>query len=295
MDHIVFLSKIFDYVRVVDPDERHVDYAVGDDHFHVISHGNCYDVWQRKKVCDNCISIRAVQENKTKVKFEMTSGRTFLVIAAPYDDDGKRKSVELIKDVTENNIFDFFDSLEQREYSEIIEDLNQYIITDELTQVFNKRFVQEHLPIDIKNAYFEKTSLSIVMADIDFFKDINDNYGHVSGDEILAGLGLLFKKSIRGADDWVARYGGEEFIFVFKGLNTEVLIGLCERIRLSVENHVFLIKDESIKLTISLGGLILEEAILEDDKTLIDQADQLLYKAKNSGRNKSVVEQYKKE
>lgn len=292
MDYLSLLGKIFDYVRIVNPTEKDVEYAIGDDKFHLITHSNCYDVWQRRKVCDNCISIRAINENKTIVKFEVNAGRTFIVIAAPYDMNGTLKAVELVKDVTENNIFDVFTQSENTNYSEIISDLNQYIITDELTQIYNKRFVHEHLPIDIKNAYFENKSLCIVMADIDHFKLVNDTYGHPNGDIILEHLGGIFKSSIRGDLDWVARYGGEEFLFVFRGLDEKGLQALCDRIRCSVEDYKFYLNDELINITISMGGIVIEAVGNIDEKVYLTRADQLLYQAKELGRNRCEIEKF---
>lgn len=289
MDLLNILGDIFDFVRIVDPDDKKVEYVHGDKNFHIITHNQCYQHWIHSKVCDNCISLRALNENRSIVKFEVEQARTYMVIAAPIEYQGRKRAIELIKDVTENNIFEVFSKTDSEDYLKLIDDLNQYVITDELTQVYNKRFVMEHLPVDIRAAFFDRESIALVMADIDRFKYVNDTYGHVTGDEILKILGQVFKDNIRGKNDWVARYGGEEFLFVFRNTNMKALKAICERIRLAVEAHEFIIDDLTIRITISLGG-VLEGQIKEvDEKILIELADQALYKAKSEGRNRTVL------
>ena len=289
MNTLEVLEKIFDVVRIIDPVSKKVEYNNGNTFFGNINHDKCFNHWQRNTACDNCVSIRATKEMRTVVKLEMINGKTFIVIASAYEHEGQTKAIELIKDITENNIFEIFNGFDPKEYNKLIDSLNEFVITDELTQVYNKRYVLEHLPVDLRNAYFSKESIAIIMADIDDFKLINDTYGHLFGDDVLHDLGRLFKKNLRGKDDWVARYGGEEFIFCVKGLDGDSLWNLCERIRLLVADSKFESEGVSVKFTISLGAILVSEVKEIDERKYINIADKQLYIAKQSGKNKCVI------
>jgi diguanylate cyclase (GGDEF)-like protein len=280
LENLDLLKSIFDYVRVVDPSNKTVSISNGPEYFHTVAHGECYGFWNKNKVCDNCISLRSIKEDRSIVKFEIESGKVYLIIASPILIDGHIRAIELIKNVTENDIFSTVNNLKDVDYSELIETLNLSIVTDELTGLFNKRYIHEHLPYDIKQASFRGNSIAIAIADIDHFKKINDTYGHVIGDEVLKEIGSLLKYNIRNHDDWVARYGGEEFILVFKNIGQSHFEYLINRIRKTIEDHIFIEDDLKIQFTISMGGVYINEFEDVDYKKYISQADQLLYKAK---------------
>jgi len=152
LENFDLLKSIFDYVRIVDPSSKTIFLSDGPEHFHTVSHNKCYDFWNKNKVCDNCISLRAIKENRSIVKFEFESGKVYLVIAAPIFIEGHLQAIELIKDVSENNIFSTVSNVQTIDYNKLIARLNLSIVTDELTGLFNKRYIHEHLPYDIKQS-----------------------------------------------------------------------------------------------------------------------------------------------
>ncbi|MGV2644872.1 diguanylate cyclase, partial [Clostridium perfringens] len=117
----------------------------------------------------------------------------------------------------------------------------------------------ERLPIDILKSASQKSPLSIIIADIDFFKSINSNYGHLAGDYILFEFASLIKNSIRKDSDWVARYGGEEFIIVLDNTDSNTAFEISEKIRKKVEEKVFEYEDNKINITSSFGIYTLDE------------------------------------
>ena len=157
-------------------------------------------------------------------------------------------------------------------------------IKDYLTGLYNRYYLIEYLKTKLEEVKKESYSLCIAMIDIDFFKKINDTYGHLVGDEVLKGLANLLRNSLR-KQDIVARYGGEEFLVVMPFASIEHACRRIEEIRKKVASFQFA---NGIKITISAG---VSEYKLDDDiESLIKRADENLYLAKETGRNKVVCD-----
>ena len=155
--------------------------------------------------------------------------------------------------------------------------------TDNLTKVYNREFMKEFLPKTIEEAKRYNFPLSISIIDIDFFKKINDTYGHLTGDCILKELSTLMKENFRGSDT-IIRYGGEEFLIVMPFTNLKDAYIKMENFRKTLQKYLFCGK-QKLHLTISAGVAQLEN---EDISGFIQKADEKLYEAKKSGRNKVV-------
>ncbi|HHF0581033.1 TPA: GGDEF domain-containing protein [Legionella anisa] len=160
------------------------------------------------------------------------------------------------------------------------------INTDTLTKIANRNFYN----ISIQKAYsrWQTTGVNIVLAlaDIDHFKNINDKYGHLTGDKVLMKIASIFQDSMRSID-FLARYGGEEFVVIFEGLSLEQSKEKLENLRLEIENFHFLFRGNRVPVTVSFG---LTNIIQGDDTdSLFTRADEALYKAKNNGRNQIVA------
>lgn len=291
MIELQHLEEIFDFVRIVDPNKNTITYAKGPSNFQFITHSKCYELWKRNKVCDNCISIQAVQENRKITKIELVSGRIYFVIAMPYLFSNEVCALELIIEAHDINLGEIGDNLTIDDYTKVIDRLNEFAITDELTGLFNKRYVIEH----INHRHHDDTiesNVGVIMADIDHFKHINDRFGHPIGDKVLKDIGTIIKHAIRNESDWAARYGGEEFLLVLRNIHEELLFNTCERIRLAIGEHVFSYGDITFQLTISMGAIFIDSyshGMLPD---YIDLADQNLYFAKNKGRNQTQMTVY---
>jgi two-component system cell cycle response regulator len=278
--------KLYDVLRVVDPIKKKT-LILKDDNVQELD-GTCYGFWRKEEFCGNCISMRSYIENDTFVKIENSEGKIFLVIATPIIIDNKRYIVEILKDLSESGKTLTKTSTNENFIEHILSELNEKIIKDELTKIYNRRYINERLPVDIDNSIEKQCPLSVIMADIDFFKDVNDNYGYLIGDKILIDFAKLIQSSIRKNTDWVGRYGGEEFLIVLNNTDLENAYKISEKIRKLVEDKIFEYEEKKVKITSSFGvcGLINNKVNMEE---LIQIADKNLYQAKNNGRNKTIV------
>lgn len=153
-------------------------------------------------------------------------------------------------------------------------------ITDGLTGLYNHRYVTEALDRSMRNAIENETPLSIMMMDIDNFKSINDNYGHVAGDDVLVDIAKVLTGNMRG-DDIIGRYGGEEFLVVMPNVDIVGAEFTAERIRTLIEKIT--IGEIGGKVTVSIG---VKELCGESYSEFINEADKLLYQAKRNGKNR---------
>ena len=171
------------------------------------------------------------------------------------------------------------------------QELREKTITDPLTGVYNRRHFFEYLEKTVEHARRNrKKRFSIALLDIDHFKDINDSMGHLAGDYILKQIADYLKKSIRPYD-LLARYGGEEFIILFKDCGKQESCDILTRIKDAVERTEYRFQNNPVHTTFSSGISEIDELDPgEDSERLVGMADERLYLAKQSGRNKIVID-----
>jgi len=165
------------------------------------------------------------------------------------------------------------------------EELFKMAIIDPLTGAHNKRYFEGRIQEDFSYAMRNNVPLSLVMFDIDHFKRINDTYGHPAGDYVLTQVSAVAKSVIR-IEDTLVRYGGEEFVILLKGASLSGALAVAERLRKNIEDHAFHFDAQNISVTASVGVATFAERNFTDWQNLLKLADTLLYKSKNSGRNR---------
>jgi diguanylate cyclase (GGDEF)-like protein len=163
--------------------------------------------------------------------------------------------------------------------------LKEMAFKDGLTGLFNHAVLMELFEKEVNKQERNKRSISFMMLDIDFFKKVNDTYGHLAGDMIIKQVADIIKNSVRDSDI-VGRYGGEEFGVVLSETNAQEAGQVSERIRQTVENNSFDIGTEKVKITLSIGIYTKDYAEALGYKEVIKRADEALYKAKQNGRNR---------
>lgn len=164
------------------------------------------------------------------------------------------------------------------------EEIYRMTIIDGLTQIYNKRYLYEALERELIRGRRHERELCILMFDIDHFKRINDVHGHLAGDYVLKEVARVVQGRIR-RDEVFARYGGEEFAIILPETPLSGAVALAETLRQKVADYSFVFQADSIKVTVSLGAALMEEG----DRTaehIIKRADEKLYQAKRTGRNR---------
>jgi two-component system, cell cycle response regulator len=159
---------------------------------------------------------------------------------------------------------------------------------DGLTNLYNHRFFHEYLNRELDRIRRYGGMLSCAILDLDFFKKVNDTFGHQAGDMILKEMALILKRGIRESD-LAARYGGEEFALVLLQTEVEAAQLVCDRLRNEIATTTFLIGDTSIHVTASFGISFYPSTAIRETKNLVAAADQALYQAKTGGRNRLVL------
>jgi len=164
-------------------------------------------------------------------------------------------------------------------------------ITDGLTGCYNRAYLTEHLPQEIKRAIRYDRPLSLVFCDIDHFKGVNDKYGHQAGDRVLREFVQCLNELIRNDVDWLARYGGEEFLVVLPETDVQSAINQAERLRKSVSKKVIEIQEKKLQITASFGVTGFVPDTPENNisyEAMINRADEFIYQAKEKGRNRVI-------
>lgn len=227
--------------------------------------GDCFEVWNRRSACRNCISYRALTEKRQFTKIEKTKEGVFQVIADYREVDGKPCVMEMITGFDENMVVDYADE------DGCAEPLAKYFektYTDVLTETYNRRYYEEFLAGKELNG-------GIAMIDLDDFKLYNDLFGHGVGDAVLKAVAAAVKSCVRFTDK-VVRYGGDEFLIVVPGVKEEAfrrcLSDICDSVKETVVDDY-----PAIKPSVSAGGIVCRG---ETIKNAAVKADEFMYIAK---------------
>lgn len=168
-----------------------------------------------------------------------------------------------------------------------IHKIKEMAITDSLTKLYNRRYIDEQLPSDMQSSFERDEPLSILFIDIDHFKSVNDKNGHTAGDQVLREVGLILKTHLRRGSGWIARYGGDEILICLPGIEKRVAKRIANRLRKKIENHKFHYKGKEVTITCSIGvQTVFKDSGITNISELMALVDKNLYRAKKEGRNR---------
>ena len=276
------LKEDFKFVRIVDPAER----SVYELKTCLKTDEVCHEIWDRCERCENCTSCRAMQTHKMAFKLDIKDKQTYLVISKYITIEGRPMIMELISGEPDDL---FIDSSGDDEVSCLINKYNKLIITDPLTDTYNRRFLDEHFVTSLSCCADNSIPLDIVILDVDDFKKINDTYGHSAGDAVLKDVAaywrLHFDSREKDRERLVIRYGGDEFIIAARGPSLDEFTGeVMDAYREMRKNSI---SDGMRKVPFTMTFGIAGSSELGDDFTwdrLFELADRRLYE------NKSLME-----
>ncbi|HJS22676.1 MAG TPA: diguanylate cyclase [Steroidobacteraceae bacterium] len=166
--------------------------------------------------------------------------------------------------------------------------IQQLSVTDPLTGAYNRRYLNDHVLVEIERAHRHSRPLGLVMTDLDRFKQINDRHGHLVGDDVLRAFVKRLRGIIRPSGDWIARYGGEEFALVLAESDLNASIAAAERIRRECSRQPLDTRAGPLAVTASFGVAALDHSLTASAalEALLREADAALYRSKRSGRNR---------
>ncbi len=170
----------------------------------------------------------------------------------------------------------------------LMDEVKQIAITDGLTGIYSRRYFLERLQEEFHRAKRFSIPLSLLMIDLDHFKEINDQYGHQAGDYVLEAITSIFQENIRGID-LVGRYGGEEFVMLFPHTKEDGAITVTKRIKKQIAKTIFNFNGENITVTASFGMAVYPNPRINSIDDFIKIADRVLYSAKENGRNRICI------
>lgn len=186
---------------------------------------------------------------------------------------------------------EYWDALEnEAKLKEKTVKLKRLSHTDPLTGLFNRRYFNEIYDFEWKRASRDKTTLTFIMCDIDYFKKVNDTLGHIAGDEYLISIAKILRNKFKRDTDIVARYGGEEFVMLLSGLDDDDAFQMTETLRRQIADYKVSFDGSMIMSTMSFGVASCSPASQGSPEHLIARADRALYRAKEKGRNRVEID-----
>lgn len=276
------LKTFFDFYRLVDVQTYEVLEFPKDSDDLIDSHQTCHHIWGSDGPCINCTSRTCVQREKPIVKLMQLDGQFLLIYSVPVTLHDRKYALELIKDITDSLMVPSMGAQDNIEITEMVAQFNDLAAHDTFTRLYNKNYVLNTLrdAVEKCQATDEQPTLDLVMIDLDLFKNINDDYGHTIGDDVLLMLArTLDNITSRFKGAWAARYGGDEFILCAPfGIGVdgkEALRGYLKGFVDDVHKYV----EGNPVINVSFGVTTLRK---EDDvRSLIDRADERMYLMKD--------------
>lgn len=265
-------------VRLVDPVRQHVVDTKGE----VVDEEICSSFWGRCERCENCTSLRALRSEGIAYKLELLDERTYLVVSRFARIDGERRILETISDITDSLIMN---GSEVDEVGKIINSYNYQLITDPLTNIFNRRFLDEDFVPSLDCCHEEGITVNLCILDLDDFKLVNDTYGHQAGDALLKDVAGFWKMRYdsreRNAEKIVVRFGGDEILVIACGMDPELFREDIEDSYKHMRKVCYCGDDVTVSFGISFGIASTDELGNEWAwDALFALADKRLYAAK---------------
>ena len=280
---IILVDKHCNLLRCNDSFLKMAEATRAESHDH-----KCYEIFHSCLCKTDACPLQRIRKGEKRIESEIEreglDGKLahYSIISTPFKGPSGDLLgiVEHITDITERVKAEKALAESERRYKELS-------LVDELTKLFNKRYFNTHLQLEVERANRHGHPLSLLLLDIDNFKHHNDTYGHADGDRVLARLGQVIAESLR-VNDVPCRYGGEEFTIILPVTSGEQATIVAERIRVRFAGEIFQpTPQETVRKTVSIG--VTQYRNGESGQSLLERADQNMYEAKQSGKNRYVL------
>lgn len=261
------LDNMYDVMRIIDPINKNVINISNQPN--MVGSGKCYDLLNRGEMCKNCISVRVEVEKDTFIKLEYVSNGVMLIIATSISINGQRYIVEIIKNVSaqKNKILnDKFHS----HVKNVIDNLNEKVIKDESTSVYNRIYIESRLPVDLNNSIVNENNLSIIMLDIDEAENVNGKYGQEVLSVFLKNISEIISECVDEKSYWIGRYSKNKYIIVLNNIHKQEACNIANEIKSLLKDHTFQYNNEIMKLNINLGVYCSENERIDIKNILVD-------------------------
>jgi diguanylate cyclase (GGDEF)-like protein len=244
------LDNMYDVMRIIDPINKNV-ISISNQQG-AVSSRKCYDILNRGEMCENCISVRVEVEKDTFIKLEYVTNGVMLIIATSISFDGERYIVEIIKNITAQKNKILHDEFHSH-VKDVIDNLNEKIIKDENTSVYNRLYIESRLPVDLNNCIVNENNLSIIMIEIDHFKSVNDECGQDLWTEFLIDISEIISKTIKGESYWIGRYSENKYIIVLNNIDKKEAYNISDEIKDLLKDISYEYNNEIVKFNVNLG------------------------------------------
>lgn len=261
---ISIFSHMFDAARIVDP-MSHTSMLIKTNEVDIPME-TCYHFWNRNESCQNCISMKSYLHNDTFFKIEHQDQKTFLVLATPKSVGKNTYIVEILKDVTKQLSINI--KTEGSENLTLSFDENHQEEKDELTGLYNRRYINDHLPVNMRHSNLKGKSLFLILFVIDELQFFDHYSDYVSYDFIIKKFASYISSSLIDTNDWAGRYAGNLFVLSLYDTEYASANSIAMSIKNSFHQDSFLINGNTVKLTVNYGIKLLTNDI-SDVETLI--------------------------
>ncbi len=265
-----FIESLYESIRLINPIEKTVYGIIKSTNAAINAEDTCYHIWKDHKICDNCISIRAYQHNKSFTKIEYTASNIYIVTAVPINHE--HVVIEFLQNISSDY---FYHDKNFNDIIKLIKKENIAVVRNTLTNLYNDQFVLERLPCDIAASYKEGIHITLFLIKIQNMDFINRTFGYPAGDQVIKEVAKVLKGLSLQERDWVSSYRGIRFILVRYGISESQVGRSCHHIFEQVKGLKLSWDGYEITPEISIGYHILREKMITPDQ-FIEKAKGML-------------------
>lgn len=261
------LDNMYDFMRVIDPINKNVIDTRNEPD--VMNCSKCYDLLNRREMCKNCISVRVEVEKDTFIKLEYIPNGVMLIIATFININGERYIVETIKNIAAQKNKKLHEKFNIH-VKNVIDHLNEKVITDDESSVYNRIYIESRLPVDLNNSMVNENNLSIIMVDTGESENINNKYRQEVRIRFLQEVAEIIGESVNGESYWIGRYSENKYIIVLNDTSKEETYKISNKIKNLLNDIPFEYNNEIIKLNLNLGVYCSENERIDINNILLD-------------------------